>query len=195
MLDVVPSGEPLVYVTQRGRPRVVLFGEKLELNKPSVVSAWSDRLMLACDSMSDDFRVFYKTRDRTDDSGDVIPGFPMAGKAPSEVSSLVEFLAHAPTTEDPRPGLGLGYSEVVGALYAIQSQRAIPASFAIEQDLDQARLLAQSREAAVPERPDTKKDAATIIVYEVPAAQEPKASPATQPEPFVVPLPQPKASK
>src|SRR5262249_40754149 len=98
VLGVVPSGGPLgdlrqavVYVTQRGRPRIVLFGEKLELNKPAVVSAWADRLMLACDSMSDDFRVRYKTRDRIDDDGDVVPGFPMAGKAPSDVSSLVEF--------------------------------------------------------------------------------------------------------
>lgn len=195
VLDIVPSGDPMVYVTQRGRPRIVLFGgDKLELTKPSVVSTWSDRLMLSCDSSTDDFRVYYKMPDRVDEAGDVIPGIGASGKAPSDLASLIEFMAHEPSTEDPRPGLGLTYSEVVGALYAFQKGRAIPASFAIEDDLAQARLLAQSREAAVPERPDTKKDAATIRVFEAPTAEEVKPKP-IQSEPMVVPLPQPRSQK
>lgn len=192
VLDVVPSGEPLVYVTQRGRPRIVVFGEKMELVKPCVVSAWNDRLMLASDSSTDDCRVYYKTLDRIDDAGDTWAGVAVSGKAPSDVASLVEFMAHVPSVEDPRPGLGLTYSEVVGALYAFQQGRAIGASFAVEEDLEQAKLLAQSRETAAPDRPDTKKDAATIKVFE-PAVEPVPGPPAPkEPEPMVVPLPQPK---
>jgi hypothetical protein len=40
LLDVVPRGEPVIYITQQGRPRIVLFGEGLEVMRPVLVSAW-----------------------------------------------------------------------------------------------------------------------------------------------------------
>ncbi len=194
ILDIVPSGTPMVYVAQRGRPRIVIFGEKVNLTRPTVVSAWQDRLMLSSDTPTDDFRIYYKWPDRIDDAGDVIPGRAVAGKAPADVAALVEFLAHSPSVEDPRPGLGLTYSEVVGALHAFQRGGAIPAQFAVEQDYEQAKLLAQSREAPVPDRPDTRKDAVSVHVYEVPV--DPAKKPAdAAPEPMVVPLPQTQPKK
>lgn len=193
VLDIVPSGDPLVYVTQRGRPRIVLFGDKLELAKPAMVAAWDNRLMLACDSPTDDYRVYFKTPDRVDEVGDTIPGVAVSGKAPSDLAAMVEFLAHTASIEDPRPGLGLTYSEVVGALYAFQRGGAIRANFAVEEDLDQAKLLAQSREAAAPDRPDTIKDKESLRVY-APVLDPVQGPPAPkEPEPMVVPLPQPKS--
>ncbi|MBX3377902.1 MAG: flagellar basal body P-ring protein FlgI [Phycisphaeraceae bacterium] len=190
ILDIVPSGDPLLYITQRGRPRLVIFGEKLELRRPTMVSTWNDRLMLLADSPTDDPRIFYKWPDRVDEFGDVIPGRAVVGKAPVDVAALAEFLAHSPSIEDPRPGLGLTYSEVVGALYAFQTGRAIPAAFAVEEDYEQARLFAQSNEAQVEDRPDTRKDAAAVRVYEAPTDKPAPAAPTT-PESMVVPLPQP----
>lgn len=195
VLDTVPSGEPMVYVTQRGRPRIVLFGEKTDLAKPGMVAAWNNRLMLTCDSPTDDYRVYYKMPDRVDELGDTWVGTAVSGKSPSELTALVEFLAHTPSVEDPRPGLGMTYSEVVGALYAFQQGRVIDASFAVEDDPEQAKLLAQSSETAIPDRPDTKRDGETIRVYE-PARGGVMGPPAPkEPEQMVVPLPQPKASK
>lgn len=190
ILDVVPSGEPLVYVTQTGRPRIVIFGQRLEIRRPVVVSAWSDRLMLTSDSSAEDLRLFYKTPDQLDQNGDLIQGRAATGRAPADLPSFIEFLTHAPSLEDPRPGLGLTYSEVVSALYAFQKGKAIPAAFAVEEDYQQANLLARSREAAVPDRPDTRQDASTVRVYEVPTEPAPPVS--KEPEPMVVPLPQPK---
>jgi hypothetical protein len=193
ILDIVPSGDPLIYVTQTGRPRIVVFGSGLTLTKPSVVSAWSDRLILTCDTPTDDFRIFYKQPDRMDDFGEVIPGQSTWGKAPGDLADMVEFLARAPSVEDPRPGLGLTYSEVVSALHAFHKAKAIPAAFAVEEDREQARLLAESYEEEALDRPDTKNQAPTIRVFDAPAKPSPDA-PGT-PEPMVVPLPQPKASK
>jgi len=195
VLDTVPSGEPMVYVTQRGRPRIVLFGEKTDLVKPGMVAAWNNRLMLTCDSPTDDYRVYYKMPDRVDELGDTWAGTAVSGKSPSELTALVEFLAHTPSVEDPRPGLGMTYSEVVGALYAFQQGRVIDASFAVEDDPEQAKLLAQSSETAIPDRPDTKRDGETIRVYE-PSRGGVVGPPAPKEvEPMVVPLPQPKAGK
>ena len=41
ILDLVPEGEPLIYITQSGLPRIVLFGSNLKLRRPMSVVAWS----------------------------------------------------------------------------------------------------------------------------------------------------------
>lgn len=130
-LDRVPFGEPLIYVTQQGEPRIVLFGEKPSLRTPLLVSAWSDRLLMASDAPGDPIRMYYRrpapSRSVTFES------------VPTDLEEFIRFLAREPSSASPQPGLGLGYAEIVGLLYEIQAGRATAAAFATEGD----RLLAQ----------------------------------------------------
>lgn len=197
LLDLVPVGEPLVYVTQQGRPRIVVFGENPELIRPVLVSAWSDRLMLVADSHNDRHRMLFRERDRRDDFGETIPGTMISATVASELPALVEFLARQPTPEDPRPGFGMTYSEVVGVLHAFWDNGAIPASFAVEDDLLQSRLLAAAQQTGPLERPETAAQAESLRILEpalVPQLAAPERVPA-EPRPMVVPLDPPARSE
>jgi hypothetical protein len=146
-LDRVPFGEPLIYITQQGTPRIVIFGDDPELMTPMLVSAWSDRLLLAADAPSDPVRLYYRDdanrRTVTMDS------------VPSDLVGFIKFLAQQPTPEDPAPGLGLGYAEVVGVLYELQADRGTAAAFATESD----RLLAGLLESVEPEQIEIRPEA------------------------------------
>jgi hypothetical protein len=196
ILDVVPVGDPLVYVTQQGRPRIVLFGADMSVIKPCLVSAWKDRLMLASDAPTDDVRLLYQSPTRTTPEGDVIPGQMLTTKVAPDLRSLIGFLAHPiADPEDPRPGLGMTYSEVVGALYAFQQGKAIPGAFAVENDLLKARLLKAVNADTVAERPETPADADKIRVFE-PTAPTPTPVPEKlEKASLVKPLPPPAQKK
>lgn len=169
LLDAVPVGEALIYITQQGTPKVTLFGGAIELRRPMLASAWSGRLMLTADSATDDLRVYYRDP-RTERS--------TTGKPGNTVWELVRFMARTPTPERPEPGLGMTYSEVVGALYALHRAGALPAPFATEEDRLQATLLKAATTPDYEERPETEGDAPTLRVYEpvAPAAPVPAAT-------------------
>lgn len=159
-MDRVQGGDGLIYITQQGTPRVVVFGQDPKLVKPLFASAWSDRLMINAQSADEPIKLFYRDwKTGAITQQDVEPDLP----------KLIEFFAHKPTPEDPRPGLGLSYSEVVGALYAIHKAGGMNCNFATERD----RLLAALTAANAgqrKERPETTKDRAEIVVLESPEA-------------------------
>lgn len=182
-LDRVPFGEPLIYVTQQHEPRIVLFGEELRLNRPLEVFAWSDRLMLISDGPEDPIRLFYRD-DRT--------GQQVTREVSDSLVELIEFMAQRPTPEDPRPGLGLTYSEVVGALYELYRDRGIDAGFSTERDLLLARLVrAQTTNVREIElRPETPEDIPQVLEFDDPTAPAMRRNPATErrPESLLIPL-------
>lgn len=197
ILDLIPDGDPLIYVAQQGRPRIALFGANLNMRRPILVSAWSDRLMLVSDSPTDDFRMLYKTPEMMSESGDVIPGRMIQARVGSDLVSLIEFMARRSTPESPQPGLGLTYSEVVGALYALQQGGATDADFAVENDVLRARLLAAANANLTTERPETPADAEKLRVYNAVTTQgqPPAPKPATDKPDLVVPLEPPVKKK
>ncbi len=144
MLHVVPARDELIYVTQQGKPRIVLFGGQMALKFPMLASAWADRLILKYEGAQ--ARIYY--RDYRSDR-------VTQGNAPKKVKDLVKFMAHQTTPEYPEPGLDLTYSEVVGALYEIQRQGGVNAAFATERERLLARLLEASDVALVDERPES----------------------------------------
>jgi len=157
-LDRVQGGEGLVYITQQGTPRVVVFGKDPKLVKPLFASAWSDRLMINAQDEDSPIKLFYR---------DWKTGAITQQEVEADLPKLIEFFAHTPTPEDPRPGLGLSYSEVVGALYAIHKNGGMNCNFATERD----RLLAALTAANAgqrKERPETTKDRAEVVVLESP---------------------------
>ncbi len=166
LLDRVPVGDPLIYVTQQGAPRIVLFGDALKVEKPTLVSAWSDRLMLVAESETDDPRVFYRA----------VPGKAIRldsvtyrstyqGRLDDDVTDLIDFLAREWTADQQMVGLGLTFSEVVGALHEFYKAGAISASFATERDRLIADLLASSEEETVEVRPETPGDRRELVVF------------------------------
>lgn len=160
ILERVDAGEPMIYVTQQGKPRIVLFGEGLEISRPTLMSAWSDRLMLAADSAEDPVRIYFRDH-RT--------GQVHQQRVPEAVDELVRFLAHKPSPEDPRPGLDMTYSQVVGALYEMHRHGVVDAAFATERDRLLAALLKAADETVIHDRPETTAEAArereALLVY------------------------------
>lgn len=150
VMDVVPFGEPLVYVTQQGTPRIVLFGGDLQLVRPMLASAWDDRFIVISESANQPARLRYENY-RTGEVRvveEISPSLP----------SLIVFMAVDPKPEDPVPGLGMSYSEVVGALHALYDAGATRAAFATETDKLMAELVEAARTGQVLERPETIAD-------------------------------------
>lgn len=150
LLDRVPGGDPLIYITQQGQPRIVLMGDVATVSTPALASAWSSRFMLAADTEEDGVRVYYRpgpNRDAMIQEG-----------LDTSLAKLTQFFAHEPTPEDPRPGLGLSYSETVGALYAIHQDGATEAAFATERDRLLAALIEATAGADVADRPEFDAD-------------------------------------
>jgi len=203
LLDVVPSSDELIYVSQQGQPRIVFFGENQRLNSPIIVSAWSGRMLIKGGDIDSgatgapliqyqDYRSTAVTRGPVPGGGDLV--------------AFVKFIGHTPTPENPTAGLSLTYSEVVGALYEVQKQRGVVAAFATEQDRLIARIAAATESNLVEDRPDSEADDTGTVMKpsdKVATGQAGSAKPANpvraaNPEPgpgsLVVPL-SPKQSK
>ena len=197
ILDIIPGGDPMVYITQQNEPRIVLFGYGLSIPTPTFVSGWSNRLMLNATERSDEIAVYYLDH-RTDKS--------TTATISTDLAEMIEFFAHNPTPESPAPGLGLTYSETVGALYVLAMGDALPAPLIAEQDVLAADLIHSLQVAEVRERPEFDSDpgydlAPTDLAdpSEMPSVVEfGVQSPAQRAEPakrtFVVPIP-PKSSR
>lgn len=178
MLDRVPVGEPLIYVTQQGVPRIVLFGENLSVQTPVFMSAWSDRLMLLGDSENENPRLYYKA----------IPGrgirIGAAQYTPTHqteiergVPDLIDFLTREWAPDQQLVGLGMTYSEVVGALHELYKAGALNAAFATERDRLLADLLASASGQEVEVRPETPGEQTELVVFDDPG--RPVAPPPT----------------
>jgi len=72
-------------------------------------------------------------------------------------------MARTPSRFNPDPGLGFSYSEVVGALQALQNAGAIEAAFATERDRLAAELLAAGDQLEVEIRPVAPGDRTQVI--------------------------------
>lgn len=207
ILDMVPGGKPLIYVSQQGRPRIVLFGDHVDLSRPALVSAWSGsrqeaaagpgvpslaRLVLTADTPSDSPRLMYRYPNRFDEEGRAIPGRAVTSKVSHRIPEFIEYLAHTPTPEDTRPGLGMSYSEVVGALYAIQRGGGTDSEFAVEEDWLRLRLLQAADQTEIEERPESKADAERVKVYKPVPGVKPQEAPKPVEKPdLTVPLERP----
>lgn len=177
-VDVVPFGSPMIYVTQARVPRIVLFGERAELKRPIFASAWSDRFMLDGGGAGDPIKLYYLD-ERT--------GEATKGTVEASLAWLAEYLGRETTASDPRAGLGMTYSEVVGTLYSLQKSGATAAAFATEQDRLMSQLLSAQQASRVKQRPETPDDVPELTVFETDSArpkgldEQPDAKPAITP--------------
>jgi hypothetical protein len=161
-LDIVPSTRPLIYVTQQGTPRIVLFRERMEIQRPMLMSAWDDRLLMTADiegeasvgsvsSTADVGLVRVHYRDPRAPAGSP----PVQATCQPDVVSLARLFARSASKDDPEPGLGMSYSQVVGSVYQLQKQGGVQADFATERDRLADRVLEAQRSVRSEERPES----------------------------------------
>jgi hypothetical protein len=144
-VDIVESTSPMIYITQVGQPRIALFGKDLAVQLPLTVSAWSNRLIVTGDAGQKQIEIYYR-------EGDSVQG--TTHTVDPSLVKLVEFLGHKTTVQDPDPGLGLTYSQVVGAIHQIWRQKYIKADFKAEQDRILAAIMRQQEDPEETERPE-----------------------------------------
>jgi hypothetical protein len=151
-IDVVPSTHPMVYVAQTGTPAIAIFGDELSLKVPLTLRAWDGDLMFKADAGSTTVEVFYRR----------VKGAPaIVDKASIKLPELARFLGHSMDPAHPAPGLGMTYSQVIGALHALFADGAYPGLFKVEQDRLVAAIAKAGEEADRDERPDFIEDEQT----------------------------------
>jgi len=148
-LMVVPSEAPMVYVSQSGDPTLVVFGDRNEIARPLIFSTWSNRLMVRGEADREDLSVYYRRSTAEP---------PVILDAPSSLPEFVAFLAHGRTPESPLPGLGLTYSETIGALHSMWRDQAFEGGFKAEQDRILAAILRASEGEEIEERPEFEEE-------------------------------------
>ncbi|MEL6797799.1 MAG: hypothetical protein AAFO89_13380, partial [Planctomycetota bacterium] len=136
-----------------GSARIAIFGREAELERPLTVIAWDSRLMMRADDPAGEVVLRYED-DRTDRI--------VQQRVSHELVDLVMFLARGGSVSDFGHGLGFTYSEVVGALAAIQDNGATEAVFATEDDRLRGMLL-MAEDQRVADRPALLNDAGVEI--------------------------------
>lgn len=148
-LDIVPSSQPMVYVTLQGLPKIVLFGD-LMVQRPTFVAAWDGRLLVSSQGPTDQVRTFYRDYKTTQTS---------VQELDAPVADLIEYFAHNPTPEQPQPGLNFSYSETVGALYEIIEKGGLGQTvFVPETDRLALELLRSEQQGDLIIRPELSED-------------------------------------
>lgn len=165
ILDLVPSKRPLVYASQTGVPRLVIFDPMREFEAPLLARLWDNHLMLRADRPSTPAAVFYQAFGTT--------GSRTIEIAPT-LANLAFLMAHKPTIEDPTEGLDLSYSQVVHAVYELCRSGAVDSPVRVESNPLIAKVEKLVQQMPMPQqlRPET------VGQYEAPAGdQMPEAGP------------------
>lgn len=155
------ASKGLIYVTQQGRPRVVIFGRELEVVRPMLAGMFDDRLMLAGDPGDSQLR--YLWRGLPGQTVADAPEISSIGR-PTQRGEITPRLANllATLSRDPSPeragelSFGLSYSQVATVAYQLHKQGAVSAAFAVERDaLSQA--IARAMSGGNDERPEGRE--------------------------------------
>lgn len=144
ILDVVQSDKPLIYITQIGEPRIVLFGRP-EIIRPTTVSAWGNQFMIKGEEDDPQVEVYFRPAGA--EQGVIFRTEP-------DLERFVQFLGHTPSIERPGQGLGMSYNEAVGVLYHVWRQQYVNADFKAEQDRILAAITRLREQTTIEERPE-----------------------------------------
>ncbi|MEM6459747.1 MAG: flagellar basal body P-ring protein FlgI [Planctomycetota bacterium] len=158
VIDRVPVRDPLIYITQKRYPRLVIFNPQLGFDPPTMASVWGGRLMVRRAASDEPAELFYQFRDPEQD-------FRVTSekhRISPTVATLAYVLAHRPTAEDPQDGFDLTYGEVADAVYQLAQAGAFDADVEIDRSR-LARLLDSARgdtPTPGPTRPETAPESA-----------------------------------
>jgi len=155
VIDTVPSKKPLVYITQVGVPRIVIFNPGLGFKSPMLSRFWDNRLMLSTEPGRGYLDIFYQP------PAGVAPGrgadrpSSVKLKADADLKTLVYLLGHKPSADRPQEGFDLTYSQVVDVVYQLCRRGDVPAPIQVRVS-PLARQIAELENAQTPGvRPET----------------------------------------
>ncbi|MFA7238231.1 MAG: flagellar basal body P-ring protein FlgI, partial [Phycisphaeraceae bacterium] len=114
-LAMVPSVKPMIYVTRRDLPRIVVFDNNLAFNRPLLFSTADNSLMLRLDQNDPNLSVYYRSPDQP--RGSTTQLLPL-------VPNLISLLANHPTDPAPTPRSAMTYSQVVRNLHLLANAHA-----------------------------------------------------------------------
>ena len=149
ILNMVPSDHQMIYVSQVGTPRIVLFGDEMKVSQPMIMTAWSNRLLVKGDDPGKDLEVYYR---------EAIGVPAQIEKVSPNIGSLVTFFGHQTTIEAPAPGIGLTYGETIGAIYKLWRSGFLDVDFKAEQDRVLAAILRAQKVEDTEDRPEFESD-------------------------------------
>lgn len=115
-LDLVPSTRPMVFIGQRGMPRIVVFNPMVEFDAPMLAKLWDNHLMVRADAPKANAQVFYQPFNG--------PQAVTVEIAPT-LANLIYLMAHKPSVENPSQGLDLSFSQVAQAVYQLCESGAV----------------------------------------------------------------------
>lgn len=144
LLDTIGSKKPMVYVTQSGQPRIVVFGDEAEVVRPMTLTEFESRLVVRGDFDQPLLDVFWQAPD----------GGVLREQVRPELVEFTRFLGHRATPEYPSPGLNMSYSEAIGTLHRIWKDGYFKGDFKVEQDRILAELLRTEEGDAEDARPE-----------------------------------------
>ncbi len=145
MLDLVPSQRPLIYISQVGFPKIVIFDPGTAF-KPSMLSqTWDNHLMVRTGAPGQPTTVFYQPFGQ--------PNAMTQDIAPY-VANFVRLLAHQTTEFEATPGFDLSYSRVVSALHSLWTKGAIDGELTLQEN-ELPAAIRRVQEMAPQQRPET----------------------------------------
>jgi len=144
LLNTIGSKKPMIYVTQSGQPRVVIFGDEAEVVRPMTLTEFDSRLVVRGDYDQPLLDVFWQSPD----------GGVLREQVRPELAEFARFLGHRASPEYPSPGLNMSYSETIGTLHRLWKDGYFKGDFKVEQDRILAELLRTEEEDAEADRPE-----------------------------------------
>jgi flagellar basal body P-ring protein FlgI len=115
VLDLVQShGQPLIYATRSGVPRVAIFGDIPELTIPVTFGALGNRLTISSGAIGRDVTIFYRSAQLQR---------PVQMSSPPDIADLVSRLAGQ--MDDGTGQLDFTYAEIVAILQSMSDQQKL----------------------------------------------------------------------
>lgn len=184
VLDIIrSSGQPMIYASRRGIPRIALFGSRQSLQTPMTFSALNTRLMLTADKPEGPMTLFYRAETQ---QGDPVNGVTRQLSRP-DLADVIARLGGEASPDEPR--FDFSYADIVALVQVLNDSGRItamsldgkPVSVLLNVEErtaqmadaagdapripDAGRAQDANQDATVPQIPDTK---------EAPAAKESK---------------------
>ncbi|MEX2672825.1 MAG: flagellar basal body P-ring protein FlgI [Phycisphaeraceae bacterium] len=141
--------KPIVHLTQSGVPRIIVFGNRIELAKPLFFSAWGNSFMLRADSDDDQIAVFYQPAS----------GAAIRTTVPNSLVHLIGAMAYEPEPDSETVGLSMGYSEIAYILHRLQDEGLYDAPLMLQETgLNERIIESRGTEDTQDIRPETGGD-------------------------------------
>ncbi len=125
-LEIVRSSKNMIYATRTVKPRIVIFGNDLQVKSPVFFNAPDDLVTINANEGSDELVLWRKIQV----TGGVSDKFRISFDAVELVKTLGSPAEYGRDGEIA--GLGLTYGQVVGVLYRLCEQQGVDAKFVLQ---------------------------------------------------------------